>query len=437
MSLTSQILKALPFRVTRNPTPKTDQLGPYSWLRPYMGTGGSDRAKQRRVTWNTYYQAMDNDVVSACIDAYIIETLAAGFDVYSDNKEMDNPDVKGYVTDLFQHPGGPDSIETYTKFLMKGLSSYLGPGDWFAEVVHDDTIRDLPVGMYFIQPHRLIYHNDTSQWGLNGTQIRYEPEELLHVMVPDPWNELWGKSIIDKAAKSITLDILGLEFNREYFSGGMSPKNFITFDSEVPKETFESNVERLRLQAQENKRGTYFLHGGQFQDASVNNRDMEFTTLLDKIRDRIISTYGVPPKMIGVKSAGQLGGKGDSEEDNKIFKKRVKGKIFRVIEDEFNRVLGKSFDVWGWEERFHFGDIDIEDKQTRAQIENVQLRNGSRVVNEIRAGYGQDPVEYGDQPLPYVMGQNGYAQPGRGEPKSHKFKYVDEYLRERGLVKAL
>jgi len=439
MSIFSTISKALPFRITRNPQPRRDPLGSYGWLRPYIAAGTGDRTKQSKVTWNTYYQAADNPVVSACIDAYIIETLAAGFDVYSTQRDADNPDVVSYIRDLYDRPGGPDGMESYAKFMMKGIASYLAPGDWFCEVVQDDTLRGLPVGMYFIQPHRLSYHNDTSQWGLTGSSVRYENDELIHVMKPDPYNELYGKSLIDKAAKDITLDILGMNFNKNYFEGGISPKNFITFSENVPKDVFDDNIARVKLQAKENPRGTYFLHGGQFQDASISNKDMEFTVLMDKVRDRIISTYGVPPKVLGVKTAGQIGGKGDSEEDNKLFKKRVKGLVFRMVEDEFNRVLGKSFDLWGWDERFHFGDIDIEDKTARAQIENVQLRNGSRVVNEIRAGYGLDPVNYGDQPLPYVIGQNGYNQPTEpGAAKSnYNFKHVNEYLQERGLVKQL
>ena len=160
MSVFSTIRKALPFQIIRNPKPKPmrEGYGPLGWLNPFMRYNYGDRSKQAKPTWNTYYQAMDNEWISACIDAYVVNTLQCGFDVYSDHKEKDDPDFVAYVKDLFNRPDGPDGVETFTKFIMKGVSSQLGPGDWFAECVHDDTIRGMPVGFYFIQPHRLQYH---------------------------------------------------------------------------------------------------------------------------------------------------------------------------------------------------------------------------------------------------------------------------------------
>jgi len=151
---------------------------------------------------------MDNEWISACIDAYIIDTLSANFEVYGDNEEDDNQNVIDYLTDFYNRPDGPDGKDSYTKFMWRGLSSYLSAGDWFAEVVLDDTIRGLPIGMYYIQPHRMVYDFETDQWGLAGTDIRYENDEIIHVHIPDPVNELYGKSPIDKCASSITMDIV-------------------------------------------------------------------------------------------------------------------------------------------------------------------------------------------------------------------------------------
>lgn len=430
----NRISKALPFKVVRKPTSKLDMVN-YGWLNPYLQRGlYGDRAKNVKITWTTYYNAMDNEWVSGCIDAYVIETLAAGFDIYSDNPEKDDPDVIGYMTDLWERPDGIDGRDNYVNFIWKGLASYLGPGDWFAEIVHDDTLRGLPIGMYFIQPHRMNYYNDTDQWGIMGTDIKYENDELIHVMIPDPWNELWGKSMIDKAAKSITMDILGMKFNKDWFDGGMSPKNFISYDSSIPREAFESNVDRIELQAKQNPRGTYFLHGGTFQEGTSSLRDMEFGAMLDRVRDRIVATYGVPPQNMGIYTAGSLGNERDNTADKK-FKKRIQGKVFKIVENEFNNTLGKSFNLWGFEEKFHFGDIDVEDKQLRANIENMMLRNGTKIVNEVRGEYGLDPTEYGDKPLPYVIPQQP-SFTGQPPQQSKSLKgSIHKRLEEAGLVK--
>lgn len=445
MSLLNTITKALPFKVVRKPEKKeqNSSFGAYGWLNPYLNYGLGDRSKQSKPTWTTYYQAMDNEWVAACIDAYVIDALSAGFDVYSDNKEKDDPEVINYVKDLFQRPDGPDGHDTYTKFVSRGLSSLLGTGDWFAEVSYDDNIKGLPDGFYFIQPHRMTYHYDTDQWGIVGSNYRYENDEIIHVMLPDPWNELYGKSPIDKVARDITLDILSMNFNKEWFEKGISPKNFLFLDREVSSDDYKKVITNLKLQKEENPQGTYVVQGGtDFKDASMTNRDMQFSELQDRIRNRIVAGYGVPPQNVGIYTAGSLGNERDNTADKK-FKKRLYGKILGPVEDEFNRVIGKSFDLFGFDERFHFGDIDLEDKLQKTNINNIRLRNGSLLVNEDRATWGLDPVPYGDEPLSYAMGSTGYGSSIQQEPAKEPTKAInrdvmalDRLLVRKGLVQS-
>lgn len=45
--------------------------------------------------------------------------------------------------------------------------------------------------------------------------------------------------------------------------------------------------------------------------------------------------------------------------------------------------------------------MDIGDQEKKANIEDKQLRNGTTYVNEVRARYGLEPVEWGDTPITY------------------------------------
>lgn len=416
MSILQTIQKALPFQITRKPERKQNiYTSGYGWLYPYMamaGNYGTDNAKTARVTWTTYYNAMKTEVIYSCIQAYVVETLAANFDIYSDNKEKDDPDVINYITDFYKRPAGNNSAEDYTNYISKAIQSYMGTGDFFAEISYDKTIQGLPVGQYFIQPHRMMYHYDTDQYGLIGTNIRYEPDELIHVMIPDITNEIWGQSPIDVCAKSITMDINARNFNNDFFEAKMDPRGAFEFDKDMNDEDVRTAVELMKENAQENPRGHITLHGAKYQKITQTNRDLEFTTLLNMMRDRCIMTYQVPPKLVGIKDGGQLGGKGDSEEDMKLFKKRLGGRVFKPFESEFKRVLGSAWKSFGWDEEFHFGDIDLEDKLQRVNIENIRLRNGSKFINEIRTDYGEDPVPWGDEPLQYAIGGGtGYNMP--------------------------
>lgn len=72
----------------------------------------------------------------------------------------------------------------------------------------------------------------------------------------------------------------------------------------------------------------------------------------------------------------------------------------RLIEDQFNRILGHH----GFDEVFQYVLEDIENKEVRASIEDKRLRNNILTINEVRAGYDETPVEWGDKPFTSISG---------------------------------
>ena len=78
-------------------------------------------------------------------------------------------------------------------------------------------------------------------------------------------------------------------------------------------------------------------------------------------------------------------GSGNSQDKN--FKKTFQGKA-KLFEDAFNKVLGRS----AFHEYFKYNDLDIEDKLVKAQIEDIRIKNGTLLPNEVRKGYGQEPI---------------------------------------------
>ena len=51
-------------------------------------------------------------------------------------------------------------------------------------------------------------------------------------------------------------------------------------------------------------------------------------------------------------------------------------------------MLGRS----AFHEYFRYNDLDIEDKLVKAQIEDIRIKNGTLLPNEVRKGYGQEPI---------------------------------------------
>jgi HK97 family phage portal protein len=367
-------------------------------------TAGS-APKTTQVSWNTYYQAMDNPTVSACSLAIVTEILGANFDIKRDDDTQPSEPIINYLSDLFKRPDGDEQDETFTSFTWKTWSCLLGTGDVFIEVVQDSVLQKLPIGFYYIQPHRMQYFYDTDQWGLIGTNVRFEPDQLIHVRIPNPFDDLWGKSPIDKIANSVALDILAWRFNTKFFEkGGIHPRGVLSYNTDkyTPTE-FNAEIERVREQAQTNPQGNLMLYGGEYQNMASSNKDMEFSSLMDKIRDRILGVYGVPPHKVSIIESGNIGG-GTGEDQDINFKKKLQGWM-NLFEDGYNQILGSA----GFDENFHYGEMDFQDKLKRAQIEDIRLKNGSTSINEVRHGYGEDDVDWGDYPFSL---QTGVVMPG-------------------------
>lgn len=345
----------------------------------------------------TYYDAYRYNVwVRRCCGVYCDELLNNGFHI--NNPQLDYVDNNrvNYLTNLFTHPSGLYDTATFSSLVKQIFPSWKCTGDAFIEVNHDRVFDRVPNGFKFIPTELMGWDPDTNQWGIRNSEIRYEPDEIIHIYEPsiELHGSKWGTSLIDSISADITLEILGKDHNKDIFSNsGLDPRGIITFDKELNKLAVESNRKRLREDS--NQKGTLILQGADYVKTSNSNRDMEFLNLMKYSRDVILVNFGVPPAKVDIIETASLGS-GTGESQNKDFQKVLNGNA-QVIEDQFNKSLGRS----GFSEVFGFNREDTENKLNRAEIEDKQLRNGSTYINEVRSSYGLDPVDWGNVPMNY------------------------------------
>ena len=353
------------------------------------------RNKSVGIGWHTYYKAMCNVWVNACIQTYIDEVVNVNYKIKSPIESIHpNQTHLKYLTYLFDNPMGYDSQDTFSTHQTLMWKSYLGLGDAFCEVIHDKVFDKVPNGFNYIPCEFMYYWDETDQWGFIDDSYRFENDELIHIKDPHIRNNVWGESKIDILAKDIMLELLSRDYITDYLENyGLDPNGIIQYGADIDDETWNDEIERLQLEADNVEKGLLILRGATYTSASRKNRDMEYQGLMKDIRDRILATYGVPPQRVSIIEVANLGS-GSGESQNKQFKKTFKGKA-KLFEDAYNRILGKG----GFEEYFQYGEIDIEDKQREAQIDNIRLNNGSLTINEVRSKYELSPVSWGDQPL--------------------------------------
>lgn len=381
-------------------------LGSYAWAQRKSNKPAGD--------FEVYYEALNNVYVHRCIQVEIDSLLATGFQINNLNEEEINIARTNYLYNLFNNPGGYRSETTYPMFHSQYIRSFEGTGDAFIELNHEELFQQkVPTGLTYIPSELLQWYDDTEQWGYRQMDIRYEPEELIHIHEPNIRlkGSKWGMCKIDKIGLAISIMFLGMRYNKRIMENdGIDPKAILSFDKDMDDTSFINEVNRLAALGEERKKGgTLAVKGANFTSPSVNTRDMDWEKLLILSRDMIVTAYGAQPAMVGIIETANLGS-GSGESQKKNFKDTLQGRA-AFIEGAYNKALGHN----GFDELFQFSDLDIEDKMNRAQIEDIRLKNGSLSINEVRSEYGEEPVAWGNVPMNY---QNYAVTPNLLNPTS-------------------
>lgn len=361
--------------------------------------------------YSFFRQAQDNPYVYSCVNAISDTFLINGFKINNpDDFKVNNNNVR-YLTNLFSHPEANESSLTFPVFIKQIVNSFELIGDTFIEINYEEFDYDhnnyhIINGLQYVPASLLRWFDDTDQYGFrNKPNIRYEPDELIHIYEPSVEfrDSKFGESKLEKIQKPLLMMFLGLDYNQKLMENeGIDPTAILSYPETMDDDQFNTEVMRLQamIQAQVRKQGGMLItKGASYQSANLNNKDMDYVNMMNMCRDMIISLFRVPPAMVGVIETANLGS-GNGEAQKEQFKNVMNAKA-KFYESAFNKALGSN----GFNEVFQFNEMDIEDELKRANIESIQIRDGVRTVNEIRKGYGWNPVDWGNEPL-------GYGQAG-------------------------
>jgi hypothetical protein len=118
-------------------------------------------------------------------------------------------------------------------------------------------------------------------------------------------------------------------------------------------------------------------------------KDGSFTKLRESCRDRIISGWGCPSRLVGVMSAGSLGGGGEVTSQLKTFQETVNGPDQRYIASKLSPV----FREMGLPNFTGFSPIDTDNYEETVSLFEAGVIN----KNEARSLHGYGEVEDGEE----------------------------------------
>lgn len=176
-----------------------------------------------------------------------------------------------------------------------------------------------------------------------------DPQSLIHFSQPTQASRYYGLPEWSGIISDIELDYYATLYSQKFFVNSGIPDLVILVEGgQFDTETEEKVVEFVRqnFKGVDNAHRTLYLP---VNDSEVKVRferlapDNAWSAPIEKIkescRDRILSGHGVPPRLAGVVTAGQLGGGGEAEGQLGIFQEITIAPRQRMFAEQINRLL--------------------------------------------------------------------------------------------------
>lgn len=150
-------------------------------------------------------------------------------------------------------------------------------------------------------------------------KITFTADEIVHLREPCPMGRRYALPTWIGAEGMLELAHAATRYNASFFKNNAIPEYAITFKGTTPTAEQKSSIReffRNDFQGMDNAHRTLILTAGEDCEIEIKKltsdvKDGDFLKLIDAARDRMPVAHGVPPRMLGIMTAGQLGGGGE------------------------------------------------------------------------------------------------------------------------------
>ncbi len=317
----------------------------------------------------------------------------------------DSNDEEIYEHDLIDLLSGVNDYQTgfELKYATAIHLESVGNAYWHLEGVNNET--DKPTAIHIMNPARVrvVVNRDVFptriekyQYRLSGKIYTFEPHQIIHFKDPDPNDSFEGVGTVQSIIQWIDADNFAMEFNRRFFLNGARLGGFLESESAYTPE----QLDYLRKQFENIYKGVENAYkvaalpkGGKFSPSTEGQKDMDFATLMDKMRDRILAGFRVPRTVLGITDDVN---RANAEATNYVFALRtIKPKMELIVSYLNERLLPRYGDD------LYLDFVDPVPENREQNVTEMQAAVGSAPVmstNEARERYfGLEPVERGDE----------------------------------------
>ncbi|MFQ5628627.1 MAG: phage portal protein [bacterium] len=234
-----------------------------------------------------------------------------------------------------------------------------------------------------------------------GVEDRGEKNEIIHHFQYDANDDYYGVPEWLPALAVMILDRSAVEYNAFMFDNEMTAKFLLIIEGGNLSASARTQLKKFLAQKAMGVKNTGRAFEVSIDDPNVKIRieklnveskekDLSFSVGRGQNRDEIISAHGVPPRMVGIMAAGQLGGVGEIEGQLKTFKESTITPDQQSLETLLNKTIISSFDNHKWSLKFN--EMDITDMLADTDRYTKLKESGILLVDEIREEIGRGPM---------------------------------------------
>jgi len=305
-----------------------------------------------------------------------------------------------------------DKGQSFNEVVARWILDFYTNGNGFLEIVRSTNgfiqeLYHMPSVLMQIYPRGSKYqfkYDSTEGKSVNLNKYEFGKKEIgstvLHIMNPTQANRHYGLPDWRGAISDIELSYYANLYNQKFFINSGVPDLAIVveggeFDEPTKNEVIsflQSNIKGVL-----NAHRTLYLPVNnkditiKFEKLAMDQKDQDgsFDKLKARTRDDIISAHGVPPRLVGIVTAGQLGGGGEVEGQLKIFQEITIAPNQSLTETKLDPIV-KEMEFPTAELKFAKMDTNIQERRSEYYPNMVQA--GILEVNEAREALGLEPL---------------------------------------------
>lgn len=295
------------------------------------------------------------------------------------------------VLDLLEKP---NQLQTREEFFWLLTIFLLAEGE--APILLDEVKN--PTTMVILNPSNLKIEFDKDNLiggykyrRTNGTEQSIERDLIIFFKLPNFKSPFRGMGKLKYIAQTLDIDNYIEEYLRMFFFNDATPGSVLETEKELSKSIYERLKNQLKTKHQGYKKShkNMILEGGlKWKEIGNKINELQIKEFQDNIRDKILAMFKVPKSVLGITEDVN---RANGENSDRVFSRRAIKPLLKIIEAQLNQNLLMKFSE-GQSLWLEFENPVKEDMKLQAEIDDIYIRNGILLVNEIRERMELKPI---------------------------------------------